>query len=256
MGALGLWKKPKSGYIAIPINAKSQIRKGDFLHALSVSRALYKNATLIPGETLYFFMKNLAKTFHLETQELQKVYDAHAPYKEASIVPDTYRFALGISAEKLMGYLLKHASHYYRNLSMQLLGKYDPKQWERTLIIASIIQKEAANTQEMPIIGGVIFNRLKKNMPLQMDGSLNYGQYSHTKITHARILEDQSSYNTYRHKGLPDAPVGSVSLAAIKAALFPVKTKFLYFVKTRQGVHVFSQHYKEHMKNIHRIDGF
>ncbi|WP_104629664.1 endolytic transglycosylase MltG [Helicobacter bizzozeronii] len=251
MSALGVWKKPKSGYIFIPTNAQGYTSKGDFLYALSLSKAFYQNATLIPGETLYFFLQKLAQTFHLKVSDLQKAYETHAPYKEAGIVPDTYRFAVGVSADKLIEHLIKHASNYYQNLSHKLLGHYDPKQWERTLIIASIIQKEAANTQEMPLIAGVIFNRLRQNMPLQMDGSLNYGKYSHTKVTRERILEDTSSYNTYKHKGLPKDPVGSVSEPAIKAALFPAKTKYLYFVKNKAGVHVFSQHYKDHVRNIH-----
>ncbi|WP_235853151.1 MULTISPECIES: endolytic transglycosylase MltG [Helicobacter] len=250
MGALGLWKTPKSGYISIPIDARGEISKGDFLHALGVSKKIYKNVTLIPGETLYFFIQDLATTFNLQEDALYKAYNNKALYKEAGIVPDTYRFALGISAHALMDYLIAHANKHYEQLSLKLLGRYDPKEWERTLIIASIVQKEAANTKEMPLIAGVIFRRLDKGMPLQMDGSLNYGKYSHSKITKERILQDNSAFNTYKHKGLPLMPVGSVSNAAIQAALFPAKTNFLYFVKNKQGVHVFSRYYAEHMRNI------
>ncbi|WP_233705018.1 endolytic transglycosylase MltG [Helicobacter felis] len=251
MGTLGLWKTPKSGYIAIPINANQEISKGDFLYALTLSKKIYKNTTLIPGETLYFFMKNLAITFKLAEADLYKAYESKASYKEAAIIPDTYRFALGISANALVDYLLKHTAKQYEKWSLEFLGHYNKKEWEKNLIVASIVQKEAANAQEMPIIAGVIYNRLEKDMPLQMDGSLNYGKFSHTKVTRARILEDNSSYNTYKHKGLPDAPVGSVSLQAIKAAIFPAKTSFLYFVKNKDGVHVFSQHYSEHVRHIH-----
>ncbi|WP_163556577.1 endolytic transglycosylase MltG [Helicobacter suis] len=249
MEGLHIWQKPKSGYIAISIKKHNQIRKGDFLHALSISKPVYRNITLIPGETLYFFIRDLARIFYLKVQDLKQAYNT--PYQEAGIIPDTYRFSLGISAQNLMRYLLQHAHTYYQNLSIQLLGRYDVKEWQKTLIIASIIQKEAANASEMPLISGVIANRLKKGMPLQMDGSLNYGKYSHTKVTHARILEDTSDYNTYKHKGLPKVPIGSVGLEAIKAALFPAKTKFLYFVKTREGTHKFSQYYQEHVRSIH-----
>ncbi|WP_233709801.1 endolytic transglycosylase MltG [Helicobacter salomonis] len=252
MRGLGVWQTPKSGYISIPINAQQEISKGDFLYALSVSKKVYKNVTLIPGETLYFFIQDLATTFNLSETDLYKAYQAKTRYQEAGIVPDTYRFTLGISASTLMDYLTTHADRYYQKLSQQLLGRYDPQEWEKTLIVASIVQKEAANAKEMPLIAGVIYNRLKKGMLLQMDGSLNYGRYSHTKVTRTRILEDESSYNTYKHKGLPPAPVGSVSVSAIKAALFPAQTNFLYFVKNQQGVHVFSQHYGEHMRNIRK----
>nr|WP_260320487.1 endolytic transglycosylase MltG [Helicobacter sp. NHP19-003] len=250
MSALHLWHTPKRGYIAIPTSPKNTITKGDFLHALSLSKAVYKNATLIPGETLYFFLQRLAKVFYLKVEDLQQAYDKKALWADGAIVPDTYRFTLGISAQNLMAYLLKYSQERYQKLSEQLLGSYDPKKWQQTLIIASIIQKEAANVAEMPIIAGVIYNRLKRHMPLQMDGALNYGKYSHTKVTHERIATDNSPYNTYKHGGLPKEPVGSVGLEAIKAALFPAKTPFLYFVKTKEGRHKFSANYKEHVRSI------
>ena len=118
------------------------------------------------------------------------------------------------------------------------------------IIIASIIQKEAANKDEMPIVSSVIYNRLKKDMKLQMDGSLNYGQYSHVKVTPQRIREDTSSYNTYLNKGLPPQPVCSVSKDAIIAAIFPKTTDYLYFVKNKNGTHTFSQNYEKHLENI------
>ncbi len=91
------------------------------------------------------------------------------------------------------------------------------------------MQKEAANVEEMPLIASVIFNRLKKGMPLQMDGALNYQEFSHAKVTKERIKTDNTPYNTYKFKGLPKNPVGSVSLEAIRAVIFPKKTEFLVF---------------------------
>ncbi|BEG57932.1 Aminodeoxychorismate lyase PabC [Helicobacter sp. NHP21005] len=251
MAALHLWHTPKRGYIAIPISRTTT--KGDFLHALSLSKAVYQNATLIPGETLYFFIRHLAKVFHLKVEDLEQAYNAKALWADGAIAPNTYKFTLGISAQNLMDHLLKHSQKHYQKLSEQLLGSYDPKKWQQTLIIASIIQKEAANAAEMPLIAGVIYNRLKKHMPLQMDGALNYGKYSHAKVTHERIATDNSPYNTYKHKGLPKEPVGSAGLEAIKAALFPAKTPFLYFVKTKEGAHKFSANYKEHVRAIHKF---
>ena len=87
-------------------------------------------------------------------------------------------------------------------------------------------------------------------MKLQMDGTLNYGRYSHDRITAKRIRRDKSSYNTYLYKGLPPQPVCTVSLAAIKAAIFPAKTDYLYFVKTKEGKHTYSRYYSTHRRNI------
>ena len=87
-------------------------------------------------------------------------------------------------------------------------------------------------------------------MPLQMDGTLNYGKYSHIKITPERIQNDHSRFNTYKHKGLPPSPIGAVSLNAIKAAIKPTKTHYLYFMKNSQGEHDFASTFKEHRANI------
>ena len=101
-----------------------------------------------------------------------------------------------------------------------------------------------------PIVSSVIYNRLKKRMKLQMDGTLNYGRFSHVKVTPSRIREDKSEYNTYKIKGLPPYPVSSVSKDAIFAAIFPKKTEYLYFVKSKKSKHTFSRTYKEHIKRI------
>jgi UPF0755 protein len=85
-----------------------------------------------------------------------------------------------------------------------------------------------------------------------MDGTLNYGKYSHIKVTPERIKKDKSSFNTYRFKGLPPSPIGAVSLSAIKAAVTPAKTDYLYFMKNKEGMHDFSKSFRAHRKNINK----
>jgi len=99
-------------------------------------------------------------------------------------------------------------------------------------------------------VSSVIYNRIRKGMKLQMDGTLNYGKYSHIKITPKRIKQDKSIYNTYLHKGLPSLPVCNVSIKAIKAAIFPAKTNYLYFMKNKNNLHDFTCNYSTHMLNI------
>ncbi len=83
-----------------------------------------------------------------------------------------------------------------------------------------------------------------------MDGTLNYGKFSHVKVTPERIKNDKSTFNTYKHKGLPASPIGAVSISAIKAAIKPAKTTYLYFMKNKDGVHDFSDTFKAHRKNV------
>jgi UPF0755 protein len=82
-----------------------------------------------------------------------------------------------------------------------------------------------------------------------MDGTLNYGKYSHTKITPKMIRNNNTLYNTYKYYGLPPKPICVVSQKAIVAAIFPAKTDYLYFVKVN-GEHKFTKSYKEHLKNV------
>ena len=83
-----------------------------------------------------------------------------------------------------------------------------------------------------------------------MDGTLNYGEFSNLKVTPERIKNDTSRYNTYKYAGLPPHPVSSVSVDALKAAIFPAKSDYLYFVRDKSGKHTFSKNYDEHLKAI------
>ncbi len=114
----------------------------------------------------------------------------------------------------------------------------------------STIQPKGLDKLGIENIAGVIYNRLRKGMPLQMDGTLNYGKYSHIKVTPERIKNDTSHFNTYKYKGLPPSPIGAVSLASLKAAMKPAKTEYLYFMKNAQGVHDFEKTFKKHQKNV------
>jgi len=240
---------PQSGWISI---GKTKLNRIDFLHKLATGKAQMTEITLIPGETSTIFLHETAEELHLDPEKMERYYRDFSRYREAGIYADTYYVPVGIGEKHLIFFLVSESEKKYREISMKIYGTYNPKKWNRILTIASIIQKEAANNKEMPLIASVIYNRLRKNMPLQMDGSLNYGSYSHSKITPERIKNDKSPFNTYKHRGLPPYPVCAVSLTAIKAAVKPARTKYLYFMKNAEGVHDFSSSYRKHRKNIDR----
>ncbi|MCX2717655.1 endolytic transglycosylase MltG [Helicobacter sp. MIT 21-1697] len=236
--------QPQSGYI----DMKSELLpKGAFFKALVSSKAATKEVTLIPGETLYYFIRILAQKFNLSADELQSAYDKYFPYPDGVIFPDTYNLPVGIKEDEIMKILYEISMKRHEQNAIKLLGSYNQEQWFKNVSIASVVQKEAANNEEMPIVAAVVFNRIKKNMPLQMDGSLNYGHYSHSKVTPERIRNDDTPYNTYKNKGVPPYPAGSVSLQAIEAVLKPADVDYLYFVRDRTtGTHKFSKTYEEH----------
>ncbi len=220
------------------------------MYKLATSKAALNEITLIPGETIEIFLKQISQKYSLSYEKLMRYYIDLSPLRDGYIVPQTYHIPMGISQKHLIVYLLSYAYKFHKEMAIKIFRTYNKKSWYRYLIIASIIQKEAANTQEMPIISSVIYNRLKRGMKLQMDGTLNYGKYSHIKVTPKRIKSDNTKFNTYKFKGLPPSPVCSVSKEAILAAIFPKKTDYLYFVRGKNGKHIFSKNYKRHLLNI------
>lgn len=240
---------PQSGWINM---GKNEINRIDFFYKIVNGETKLVEVQLIPGETLVIFFEKLNKELALDEIKLANYYNELSPYKEGGIAADTYHVPYGISESALIRFLIKESEEKYKNLSNKIYGVYDEKQWAKILIIASIIQKEAANNEEMPLVSSVIYNRLSRGMALQMDGTLNYGKYSNIKVTPERIKNDTSSYNTYKYKGLPHDPVCAVSTDAILAAIKPSDTKYLYFMRQSNGKHQFSKTYNQHLQSIQK----
>jgi UPF0755 protein len=238
---------PQHGWIDI---GKNHLSHGDFLYRLTSAKAAMKDITLIPGETTYYFLNYLSKQMNLDRNKLQKYYDEYTPIKEGAFVAETYKLPLGITEKKAIKILLYRSRQQMIKWSEKIFGNYDEKKWFHLVTQASIIQKEAASIDDMAMVSSVIHNRIKKGMRLQMDGTLNYGKYSHVKVTSKRIREDNTSYNTYKFKGFPKFPVCNVGIDAIKAAIFPAKSKYLYFVRGKDGKHHYTRYFSTHKKNI------
>jgi len=217
--------------------------KADFLYRLTHNKAALRNIIIIPGETNYFIYKQIEKKL--------KIPAFYCNIDEGFIKPDTYRLPIGMKRDDVCRYLYKKSLLWHKNLAKKIFGVFNYKIYKKYLIIASIIQKEAANTNEMKYISAVIYNRLKKHMKLQMDGSLNYGKFSHQKISVNRIKSDNTTFNTYKHFGLPSKSVCVVSKEAIIAAIFPAKVNYLYFVKCGKH-HLFASSYNVHLRNIRK----
>jgi len=240
---------PQSGWINLEATKST---KADFLYNLTRAKAALQKVTLIPGETTYIFLNQLAQNLELDRGKLQEEYNKQANVAEGLFVPETYMLPIGITERELIRILLLKSSLKMKKLSIKFFGAYNEKKWFHYVAIASVIQKESASIKEMSIVSSVIYNRIKKGMKLQMDGTLNYGKYSHVKVTPKRIREDNSIYNTYKIKGVPLVAVCNVHFEAIKAAVFPAKTPYLYFMKNKSGKHDFTRNYSTHLHNIKR----
>ena len=240
---------PQHGWIYL---GKHRLDRLEFLLRLTSAKSSFRKVTLIPGETTVIFMEQLAKSLDLNASKLLQQYQTQSRFKEAGILAESYHIPSTLKEKGVISYLLKYSTGIYKKLSIAQSDQWDEAGWNRLLTVASIIQKEAANKTEMPLVASVIYNRLQKRMRLQMDGTLNYGRYSHIRVTPKRIKEDKSTYNTYRHRGLPDYPVCAVSIDAIKAAMHPARTEYLYFMKNSHGTHDFSKDYKTHLKHVRK----
>ncbi len=222
-----------------------------FFATIHDKRTETMDIVIYAGETTQELVTRLSKDMKLDKVKLEEKYKTLTRFQEADIFAKRYSIARKANEEITIQYLF--------DLSNAKLSKFEKENFEQKpdtftlkvlLTIASIIQKESNSVKEMPVISSVIHNRLDRGMRLQMDSTLNYGEHSHVIITSERIKSDKSYYNTYKHKGLPPHPLGTVTLDALKAAMSPQKSDYLFFMLKPNGEHGFSATYDKHLENI------
>ncbi len=167
-------------------------------------------------------------------------------HTEGWFFPDTYHYT---SYQTDVSILKVAFRAMYSALEKEWAARTDDLPYKtayESLIAASIIQKESNVLEEYPIIAGVIVNRLRKGMPLQMDPTVIYGLGGIDGALTRSHLKKDTAYNTYTRRGLPPTPIAMPGLAALRAAVRPAKTTALYFVARGDGSHAFSDTLKEH----------
>jgi len=217
---------------------------------LSNKREKTRKMVMFSGDTIYNFTKSIQKQANLNQQELLNIYYKLSPFKEGGILAQKYDIPYKTSAYNTIAYMVFKSNSYFKHLCKNYNIPFPSKKFKEKLTIASLITKETSIYSEMPLISAVIYNRLKKHIPLQIDASLNYGKNSHTIVTSHLIKSDQSKYNTYKHIGLPPTPISSVNKVALLSAFMPAKVNYLYFVRKPTGGHIFSSVYKKHIKYV------
>lgn len=129
----------------------------------------------------------------------------------------------------------------------------DPSSLERTVIMASIVEKETAVAEERPLVASVYYNRLQKRIALDADPSIIYAELlagSYTGALHHDDMHFNSPYNTYKFVGLPPGPIANPGKSALEAAMHPAQSDYYYFVADAQGHHRFARTIEEHNKNV------
>ncbi|TJX14794.1 endolytic transglycosylase MltG [Tissierella creatinini] len=170
---------------------------------------------------------------------------------EGYLFPDTYYFTEKQDIDEIVS---KLASAMDGVLTEEYRAKAEElgMSIHEVLTIASLIEREAYNDAERKTVSGVIHNRLKNHMLLQIDASVIYGlgegKDHMTRLLYAD-LEKDNPYNTYKNIGLPPGPIASPGRKSIEAALYPEDHDYLYYVLGENG-HVFSKTYDEHLVNV------
>jgi len=170
-----------------------------------------------------------------------------APTLEGYLFPSTYRLTHSITAAQLC----REMTGQFRKVWRKLAAGH-PADVNRTVTLASMIEKETGVAEERPLIAGVFFNRLDKGMKLDCDPTTIYAAMLENRfrnVIHKSDLHSQNPYNTYQHAGLPPGPIANPGAQSIEAALAPAGTDYLYFVaKAEGGGHVFSKSLDDHTR--------
>lgn len=243
----------KKTFQITPGNNNAQLKlkfvNADYLYFTNESwkNALFQNSNLL--ELCNYFPEEKKSSIKYSSKCAKQLQHNF----EGLFLADSYQYNAGSDAAVILAAAHKNLTKCLfkfwrqRELDLPYSSPYE------LLIAASILEKEAAIKNEKKLIAGIIVNRLKNNMPLQMDPTVIYGLKNKLvgKLSHNDI-QINSKYNTYKNKGLPPTPIAAVSCDSIEVASKPQKTQYLYFVANCKGGHLFAKTYAEHQKNINR----
>jgi len=196
---------------------------------------------------------------------------------EGYLFPDTYQFSRMMTMQDMAAAMVKEFRQVARQIGL-IPNVGDPEEStskvtadpepgkqpaptpaaapgdvQRTVIMASIVEKETAVPEERPMVAGVYYNRLTKKIALDADPSIIYAELlagTYQGALHHADMQFRSPYNTYRNAGLPPGPIGNPGRSSLEAAMHPTSSDYYYFVADAQGHHRFARNIEDHNKNV------
>jgi UPF0755 protein len=227
------------------------------VHRRLVHGDVYVHTVVIPeGYTIFDIAQAIQEAGLGPSQDFLKVaisdialiadLDPEAKTLEGYLFPNTYEFTRTQTMEEIAAAMVRQFRQVAREIGLSA-------DVEKTVTLASIIEKETAVADERPLVASVYYNRMEKRIPLQADPSVIYaelleGKYSGT--LHHADMDLKSEYNTYRHAGLPPGPIGNPGRTSLEAAMHPATTDYFYFVSNGNGHHRFAHTLEEHNRNV------
>ncbi len=233
------------------------------LGALLADEPLTRRATIPEGYTLEQTARSLDQQEVVSAQSLWdalKGSDLELGWEfpsdlEGYLFPSTYEFPWDCSGEDAV----RQMTGQFRSVVEPLWETYGegaPLSLKDTVILASLVEREAQVSSERALIAGVYINRLNIGMKLECDATVQYALGESKEILLYKDLEIASPYNTYRYHGLPPGPICSPGAESLEAAMNPEKSDYLFYVRNDvkdDGSHVFGKDYSEHQQNISRF---
>jgi UPF0755 protein len=249
------------------IHRKESLKAGEYLfdkaanplqiHDRLVRGDIYVHTVVIPeGFTMFDIAQAIEDAGLGSSQDFLRVARSEvglisdlspdAKSLEGYLFPNTYEFTRTQSMKDMAGTMVKQ----FRLVALQIGLTLDV---QKTVNMASIVEKETAVPEERPLVASVYYNRLGRNIALQADPSVIYAELlegSYGGALHHADMHFESGYNTYTHTGLPPGPIGNPGRSSLEAAMHPAKSDFYYFVGDGNGHHRFSRSLEEHNQNV------
>jgi UPF0755 protein len=182
--------------------------------------------------------------------------DPQAKSLEGFLFPSTYEFTRHSTCEQVVKRMVQNFRAVWESIGTQSSQSSEGFSPEQIVTLASLVERETPEAEERPLVAGVFYNRLRLNVPLQCDPTVQYAMElaGHPeKDVRPQDLRIDSPYNTYEHPGLPPGPIANPGEASLRAALSPTHTDYLYFVANDQGGHFFGRTLAEHNRNVARL---
>ena len=257
------------------IHRKQSLKAGEYLfdktattldvHDRLVRGDIYVHTVVIPeGFTMFDIAQAVQDAGLGSSQEFLAVVQSNtelisdlapeAKTLEGYLFPNTYEFTKTQSMKDIAAAMVKQFRQVAEQIGLTAKGQNTDVQ--KTVTMASIIEKETAIPEERTIVASVYYNRLARNIALQADPSVIYAELlngNYAGALHHSDMRFQSAYNTYTHPGLPPGPIGNPGRNSLEAALHPAQTDYFYFVSDGNGHHRFSRSLEEHNQNVAKL---
>lgn len=171
----------------------------------------------------------------------------HARSKEGYLFPDTYFFNSAVVTQGVESIMNDTFNKKIESWKGEIeASKHSLRD---IVIMASILEKEATTDEDKAIVSGILWKRISRGMPLQVDATFMYLLGKKSSELTVADMQIKSAYNTYRNPGLPAGPIGNPGIAAIRAAIHPTITPYVYYLSDKRGMMHYAKTFEEHVAN-------